>query len=329
MRAAAGIARPCRLPAVTGLRPAAPLPRRPAFLGDLGMVTVALIWGLNFSVTKGAFVRFPPLAFTAVRFAIASTLLLPLVRRIEGAQPLERDVLLRLVMLGVVGNTLYQLAFISGLARTTASNSALILASMPSIVALLAAGLGLETVRPRVLGGVLVASVGVVLVVAARGEGFGGGTLIGDGLTLAAVFCWAGYTLGLRRMPEAVSPLRVTAVTTVAGAPGLILAGIPEMVAMDWGAVGPAGWAALAYATLFSLVLAYLLWNRSVQAVGPSRTVVYMCLTPLVAVVGAAFLLGERPRPLQAVGAVLIIGGVVLSRAVPGRRGAAPPAPEG
>jgi drug/metabolite transporter (DMT)-like permease len=131
-------------------------------------------------------------------------------------------------------------------------------------------------------------------------------------------------------MPEGVSPLRVTAITTVAGAPGLIAAGIPQMLRMDWGAVGGAGWAALGYATVFSLVLAYLLWNRSVQAVGPSRTVVYMCLTPLVAVVGAAVLLGERPRPLQAVGAILIIGGVVLSRAATAStaRGA-PVAPEG
>ncbi len=306
-----------------------PPAERAALLGDLGMLTVALIWGLNFSITKGAFARFPPLAFTGVRFALASLLLLPLVRRLEGPQRLPPGSLGRLVVLGVVGNTLYQLGFISGLARTTASSSALILASMPSIVALLAAGLGLEPVRPRVLGGILVASLGVVLVVAVRGEGFGGGTLTGDLLTLAAVFCWAGYTLGLRRMPDGVSPLRVTALTTVAGAPGLILAGLPQMIAMDWGAVGTAGWGALLYATVFSLVLAYLLWNRSVQTVGPSRTVVYMCLTPLIAVLGAALLLGERPRPLQGVGAVLILGGVMLTRGGVGRRGSATVAPEG
>jgi len=292
------------------------------------MLTVALIWGLNFSITKGAFARFPPLAFTGVRFALASLLLVPLVRWLEGPQALSRGALLRLVVLGVVGNTLYQLGFISGLARTTASNSALILASMPSIVALVAAALGLETVRPRVLTGVLVATAGVILVVAARGEGFGGGSLAGDLLTLAAVFCWAGYTLGLRRLPDGVSPLRVTAVTTVAGAPGLILAGIPQMLRMDWGGVGAAGWAALAYATVLSLVVAYLLWNRSVQSVGPSRTVIYMCLTPLIAVLGAAVFLGERPRPLQAVGAVLIIGGVLLTRwagGQPGSRAVPPP----
>jgi drug/metabolite transporter (DMT)-like permease len=298
---------------VTVNRPAAPLPRRPAFAADLGMLLVALIWGVNFSVTKGAFARFPPLAFTGVRFALASLLLVPLVRRLEGAESLPRWVVTRLVVLGVVGNTLYQLGFISGLARTTASNSALIIAAMPSIVAVMAVALGYEPLRPRVLGGVLVATVGVVLVVAARGAGFGPATMAGDLLTLGAVICWAGYTLGLRVLPPEVSPLRVTMVTTVAGAPGLILAGVPEMMGMDWSAVGWQGWSALAYATFLSLLVAYLIWNRSVKVVGPSRTVIYMCLTPLIAVATAAAFLGERPRPLQAVGAVLILGGVVLT----------------
>ena len=278
------------------------------------MVSVALIWGLNFSITKGAFDRFPPFAFTAVRFTIATAVLLPLLRRLEGPQTLPRPALIRLILLGILGNTLYQLGFIAGLDRTTASNSALIVASMPSIVALVAAGIGLEPVRPRVLTGVLVASAGVVLVIAAGGEGLGPGRLEGDLLTLGAVLCWAAYTLGLRKLPEGISALRVTAITTVAGTPGLVLAGIPELIEMDWGLVGLAGWMALAYATIFSLLVAYILWNRSVQTVGPSRTVIYMCLTPLFAVVGAAFILGERPRPLQASGAALILAGVILTR---------------
>jgi drug/metabolite transporter (DMT)-like permease len=278
------------------------------------MFLVALIWGINFSVTKGVFTRFPPLAFTGVRFALASLLLVPLVRRLEGSDRLPRGVLTRLFLLGMVGNTLYQLLWISGLERTTASNSALILAAMPSIVALFAVTLKFEPLRANVLGGVLVATVGVVLVVAARGAGFGSETLVGDLLTLGAVICWAGYTLGLRIVPPEVSPLRVTMVTTVSGAPGLLLAGTPEMLGMDWSAVGWKGWAALGYSTFLSLLVAYVIWNRSVQVVGPSRTVIYMCLTPLIAVVAAAVLLGEQPVPLQAVGAVLIIGGVLLTR---------------
>jgi drug/metabolite transporter (DMT)-like permease len=74
-------------------------------------------------------------------------------------------------------------------------------------------------------------------------------------------------------------------------------------------------WLALAYAAVLSLVVAYLLWNRSVKLVGSTRTAIYMCVTPLVAVCGAWLLLGEQPHPLQAVGAALIVAGVLLTRA--------------
>ena len=283
-------------------------------LADLGMLAVVLIWGLNFSVTKGAFATFPPLAFTAVRFAIASLVLVVLVRRLEGDAPLPDGALRRLVVLGVVGNTLYQIAFISGLARTTASNSALILAAMPPVTAVAAAALGVDPVRPRILAGVAIASIGVALVILAEGAGLGGGRVAGDVLSLAAVGCWAFYTIGLRRVPPEVTPLRVTSVTTVAGLPGLVLAGGAELMRTNWSGVGASGWAALAYATVFSLLLAYWLWNRSVAVVGPSRTVIYMCLTPLVAVAGAAVLLHERPEPMQGAGAVLILSGILLAR---------------
>jgi len=162
-------------------------------------------------------------------------------------------------------------------------------------------------------------------VVLARGTGFGGGALSGDLLTLAAVGFWASYTLGLRTIPAGVTPLRVTMVTTVAGAPGLLLAGVPDLATMDWGGIGLPGWGALAYATLLSLLVAYVIWNRSVQLVGPSRTVIYMCITPLVAVMGAAVFLGERPHPLQGVGAVLILAGVLLVRGRAPASGAASP----
>jgi drug/metabolite transporter (DMT)-like permease len=281
---------------------------------DAGMLLVCLIWGINFGVTKLAIGQMPPLPFTAVRFAIASLLLWIALRVTEGPLALPAPTLRRLVVLGVVGNTLYQLAFILGLAHTTATNSSLLLSTMPMVVALFAGALGLERVSARMGWGIALGTLGVALVIATRGVGFTAGTIGGDLLTVLAVLCWAGYTLGLRSLPAGVSSLRVTTVTTLAGAPGLILAGLPGMVRLDWSAVPRTAWGAMAYATIFSLVVAYILWNRSVKAVGGTRTAVYMCVVPLVASAAAWVLLGERVHPLQGIGAVLIIAGVLLTR---------------
>jgi drug/metabolite transporter (DMT)-like permease len=295
---------------------APPCARAPARLSaqDLGMLLVCLIWGINFSVTKLAIGQMPALPFTAIRFTLASLLLWLIVRRLEGPATLAPDVTRRLVILGIVGNTLYQLAFVLGLAYTTATNSSLIVATVPTVVAVLAGLLGLERITPRMWTGIALGTIGVVLVIAASGVEFSAVTLRGDLLTVLGVFCWAGYTLGLRRLPPELSPLRVTAVTTVAGTPGLVLAGLPGLAGMEWRAIPGTAWAALGYATVFSLVVAYILWNRSVQSVGVTRTAIYMCLTPLIAVAAAWLMLGEQAQPLQGVGAILIVVGVLLTR---------------
>jgi drug/metabolite transporter (DMT)-like permease len=279
------------------------------------MLTVCLIWGMNFSITKLALDQIPPLPFTAVRFALASVLLWLVVRAVEGRAALPAGATRTLVLLGILGNTCYQLAFTVGLHHTTATNSALILSMLPTVVALLAGLLGMERITSRMRWGITVGTLGVIIVIATRGVGFGSGTLTGDLLTLLAVLCWAGYTVGLRRVPPGISSLRVTTITTIAGTPGLVLAGLPGVFRQDWSAVDLRAWAALGYAAVFSLLIAYLLWNRSVKAVGGTRTAIYMCVTPLVAAAGAWLLLGERPHPLQGLGAVLIVAGVLLTRA--------------
>jgi len=278
------------------------------------MLLVCLIWGLNFSVTKAAFDQIPPLPFTAVRFIIASLLLWLVVRAVEGPARLPPGALRLLIILGVVGNTFYQLAFTVGLARTSATNSALILSTVPTVVAVFAGALGLERITPRMRWGIALGTLGVFLVIATRGVEFSLGNLTGDLLTVLAVLFWAGYTIGLRRVPPEVSPLRVTMITTIAGTPGLVLAGLPGSLRMNWGQVSLEGWLAVGYASVLSLVVAYLLWNRSVKAIGGTRTAIYMCITPLVAVLGAWLLLGERPHPLQGIGAIFIITGVLLTR---------------
>lgn len=289
--------------------------RRRLSVHDLGMLLVCIIWGFNFSITKSAFDQLAPLPFTAIRFVISSLLLVVVLRLVEGPAKLPPGALRQLIILGVVGNTCYQLAFILGLARTTATNSALILSTLPTVVAVLAGALGLERITPRMWLGIGLGTVGVVLVIATRGIGFDRDTFIGDLITVAAVLCWAGYTLGLRRVAPGVSSLRVTTITTLTGTPGLLLAGLPGVIRLDWRAVGLEAWLAVAYSSVLSLVVAYLLWNRSVKAIGGARTAVYMCITPLVAVLGAWILLGERPQPLQGVGAAFIITGVLLTRA--------------
>ena len=278
------------------------------------MVMVVLIWGTNFSVTKAVLDSLPPLIFTALRFALASVVLLVLLRVLEPKRSISKSTWLKLIVIGIIGNTLYQPAFILGLHNTTATNSAVVIGSLPGVVALLAWLFRIEKLSPVVSVGIGLSLAGVFMVVGAGGISIGGENTLGDLLTLLAVFCWAAYTLGLRRIDPELSPLRITTITTVAGTPALIALGVGEGAALDWGSIPAASYIAVMYASLFSLVAAYFLYNTGVKRLGASRASVYSCFIPLVGVVVAWLFLDERPLPLQAVGAVVVMVGVWLTR---------------
>ncbi len=279
-----------------------------------GLLVVVTIWGLNVTLSKWALREFPPLAFTALRFGMASALLPLVLARIEPPIRIPWRQLVPLAALGLVGNTIYQLGFILGLSQTTATNSALVLAAMPLVVAALAASIGMERLSPRGVFGLALATLGVVLVVTANGVSFSSDTFVGDILTLGAVVCWATFTVGLRRLDLPLSTLAITTWTIVLGSPLLVVAGLPQLWSMDWGATTITGWLILLYSVVLSLAVSYILWNRSVKAVGSNRTAIFSTLTPLVAMASAMLILGETPGVAQLVGGAAIVAGIVVSR---------------
>lgn len=286
------------------------LPALPA----MGLVT--LIWGGNFSVSKFALSHLPVLPFSAVRFLLASILLWAIVAVVEPPSRLPRPAFWRLVGLGVIGNTLYQVAFMTGLTMTTATNSSLLVASTPMAVVLLGTLFGVERPNAAVWMAVLLGTAGVGLIVLSSGGGaeFGSATVMGDLLTFGAVLCWAIFTIGVRALHADITPLRLTAIATTAGMPGLVLLSLPQLQAVDWVALPWSVWAAVGYASILSIVLAYILWNAMVRQVGSSRTALLGMMVPLWAALIAAIFLGERPTIVQVAGAVLIVGSVLVSR---------------
>jgi drug/metabolite transporter (DMT)-like permease len=278
------------------------------------MLLVTLIWGANFTVMKLGLAVMPPLAYTGIRFALACVLLWGVLKWREGTVAIPPGMFWPLVGLGVLGNTVYQIAFTLALAMSSATNCALIISTMPAMVASLGHVTGIEPTTRRMRWGIAIATLGVGLVVAARGVTFDATTLRGDLLAIGATVCWSAYTLGLRRLPRTMSPLAVTAHTTFTGTPGLVLTGLPGILTIEWAALPPVAWGSIAYASVLSLGVAYLLWNASVARVGSSRTAIYMCVTPMIAALVAWAVLGEKLIPLQGGGAVLIVLGVLLTR---------------
>jgi drug/metabolite transporter (DMT)-like permease len=177
---------------------------------DLLLVTMSLIWGINFSAVKGALSDFSPLSFNAIRFGSASLILLSLLWIRERSLSIRRKDLGYFVMLAVIGNTIYQLFFINGIALTTAINSSLILATTPIFIILFGAVLGVEKINSQVVQGVILSFTGVVMIILGSGKPLTvtDQSLMGDLLIIANPICWSIYTVLSKPMLKEYSPLK-------------------------------------------------------------------------------------------------------------------------
>ena len=278
------------------------------------MLTVVAIWACNFIAMRWVLEEVPLLAVGALRFLAAGILLLVVLRIAEGSIAIPRALWGRIFVLGLVGNSIYQTLFMVALERTSVGNTAILLATSPLQTAILGAATGMEKPSRNLLIGLLLALLGAGLVLSNGGVSVDRATLLGDLAALGAASCWAIFTLGVRRLPTDISPLRVTALTTIAGAPVLIIVAAGDLMAMPWGGVSALAWGGLGYSVVLSIGVAYLLWNASVLAVGANRTAIFNCLTPLTAMLIAWPALHEVPGMPQWAGGILIIAGVIMGR---------------
>lgn len=286
---------------------------------DLGLLALTLIWGVNFSVVKVVLDTLDPFALNALRFPLAAAALWAFVRALPGRWWPERVDLPRLLLLGLLGNVVYQFFFIVGIDLTLASNASLLLATTPVWTLVFSAVAGHERPTAVTTFGILGTLVGMTLVVWGRGEGpdLGGSRLRGDLLMIGAAILWSMYTV-LGRGPIAkYGALRVTAWTLWIGTPLLVLIGIPSLLSTDLAGVSAPVWAGVVYAGVLSIGIAYLLWYRGVQSLGNNRTAVYSNLVPVAALIAAWVWLREVPTWPQLVGAGVILAGVTATRLGP------------
>jgi drug/metabolite transporter (DMT)-like permease len=283
-------------------------------LTDVSLVAMAVIWGVNFSVVKYGTTLIHPLAYNGARLILASLVLGAAIAL--GRQPMPpRRAILGLMGLGVIGNGVYQFFFVEGVALTSATDAALVVASSPALVAVISQMRGVERVSVRGITGILLSMGGIALVVSATAaNGHGTSSLGGDLLVLAGSLAWAIYTVMLKPYTERISGMQISAFTMFGGTLALLIVATPAMANAPWRTVPLLGWGALFYSGVFALVIAYYFFYHGVRVIGPTRTSVYSNLQPVAAVLMAWLLLGETPTPSQVLGAVAIVTGLLLTR---------------
>jgi drug/metabolite transporter (DMT)-like permease len=287
-----------------------PVARSLAYAG-LGLTTVG--WASGFVAGKVVLAELTPLATAAWRYAIASAVLLPFAFRARPRHGVGAAVGPLAVMV-LCGGVLYPWLFLVALGRTSATNTALLIALNP-VMTVLALPLVGEPFERRRLGGIVVALAGAATVIT-RGDpshlselSFASGDLI----AVAAAAMWATFNLASRSVVGHLAPPFVNCVVYGLGGLALWTLGRGEHPGAQLAAATPLACGGLVCMALLSSVLAGQLFLVGVHALGISRTVVFVYLVPVLTALLSVTLLGERFVAAQAVGGAGVLAGIVLT----------------
>jgi drug/metabolite transporter (DMT)-like permease len=282
-------------------------------LVQASFITIYLVWGVSYAVSRIMATALPPLLAAGVRFCFSGTLLTLIVYASGLTLPARaRDWRLAIAaaLLGItVSNGLNVLA----LQHVASSQVALISASSAFWIAWLGMyGRHPAPVSRRAWIGLLVGFAGVAILVSAHGVGFHarfGWQLV----VLGSALAWALATAAIRESQPECDPLAFTASYLLAGGVTLVAIGLASGDAGRW-SWSPSGLAAMVFLAIFSSTLAFLAYTYLLRHEPPARIGTYAYVNPLVAVFAGWVLLDERLNALQWAGTAVIFAGVVLVR---------------
>jgi drug/metabolite transporter (DMT)-like permease len=278
---------------------------------DAALLGNTLIWGASFVIVKGALASASPILFLALRFSLATLVLLAIFRRrLPAWGRVRRD-----IPAGVLVGGLLFLGFLLqtiGLQFTTAPKSAFLTGLTSVTVPLLAALV--YKVRPQrsELVGLVAATAGVSLMTL---EGPVESMNRGDVLTLGCAIAYAGHIVTLGHFSEKVSfeALSVIQVATAAALAGGLFWWM-EPARLAW---RPSVVLAILVTGLLGTALAFTVQAWAQQYTSSARTALIFTLEPVFAWLTSYLFVGEGLSRRAAAGAALILGGVLLVETKP------------
>jgi drug/metabolite transporter (DMT)-like permease len=303
--------------------PAASGSRLPAFASLAGAMGI-----VGTSVTANKFIvgHAPIFLASAVRFVIATAILLALVRLVEDGLPrLPRRLHALLALQALAGIFLFNALLLIGLDMTTATISGIITAATPAVIALMSVAMGEHLSRGGWMG-VSLAIAGVVAVnlLATPPKDAASHPLLGGLLVFVAVIGEALYTIIGKHAAGRVSPLATAALVSLYGAAMFMPFALWDLRTADLGAIPASAWLAVLYLALIVTVVAFVLWFRGLQAIPASIAGAFTGMIPVTAVISAGLILDEEIGLLHISGIACVLAGIFL---VAGARSGSPPAP--
>jgi drug/metabolite transporter (DMT)-like permease len=298
-----------RMPASSSVAASfAPIRFKPALLPFGALILASTIWGTSDVASKQALSGFQPMTLSALRFIVAAIVLELLCRR-SGLQPLRGRSAAALGMLGVAAATVAQNL---GLGWTEASNASLIQGAAPAMVVALGILVFRERIQKRHLAGIGLSLAGVVTVALATGER-PGSEVWGNLLIFISALGFASFIVIGQHACTSAGPIATMTGSIRYALMILIPAAIIETSVSGRDTiqnVQPQSALLVLYLGIGCSALAYVLWGYALQYLESSRAAVFDNLVPVIGLASASLFLGEALTVRHLVGIMLVLLGV-------------------
>ncbi len=244
-----------------------------------------------------------PITLLFLRFAIASMIMLPFV--LARGMRLPRGPMLVIPRLMGVFYASQAFCYFTALTLASAGLVALLLYLYPVIVALLSVVIFKEALSKWKLMTLGLALAGTALTLGPSG----GGKPLGIILSISTALIYAVYILVGSQITKQGTALQSSTVIMVSAA--LVSGGLLATHGPSFPST-LSGWAFVSAIALISTVLAIAAFLVGLECVGPTNAATLSTVEPIVSVLLAASILGERVSPPMIVGGSMILLAVVI-----------------
>lgn len=293
-------------------------PAAAPWLAYLSLAASMALVGSYVGLSKLLVAVFPVLLLSWLRFGLAALAMLHWVRRGPAEPPLSPANRRLLFWESFLGNFLFSICMLYGVALTSALAAGVVMAAIPAAVALLSWIFLGERVRPRVWAAIACAALGIALLALARDSApqpvqSSLWELLGYALLLAAVICEASYVVIGKRLTGSVSPRRISALINLWGLALVTPLGLWQARHFDFAAVPLGIWALLLFYALAASVVSVWLWMRGLRQVPSSQAGVFTVMLPVSAALVGVLVLGERFGAVHLLAFGLALAGLLLA----------------
>ena len=208
--------------------------------------------GLYVGLSKLLLAAFPVFLLAWLRFGMAAVAMAHWVRRRGADAPLSAHDRRLLFWESFLGNFLFSICMLFGVALTSAVAAGVIMAAIPAAVALLSRAFLGERIGARVAVGIACAIGGIALLSLTRGDAQAGPSdganpWLGNLLLVGAVFCEACYVVIGKQLTGNVSAKRIAALVNLWGFALVTPLGAWMALSFDFAGVGPSMWLLLVF----------------------------------------------------------------------------------